>query len=807
MEPADDTDQIPPGTPGPAAQKESRPGTAESDSIADDPWIGRRVGPYCLESLLGQGGMGSVYAASRADGAYQHQVAVKIVHRAMPGADAEQRFRQERQILARLDHTGIARIVDGGMTDDRVPYLVMEMVEGDTITEAADRGRLSLQQRIDLFLDVCRAADAAHRNLVVHRDLKPANVLVDSAGQVKLLDFGIAKLLDDESSELGVHTRTGLVAMTPAYASPEQILGDSIGTTTDVYGLGLILFELLVGSQAQPVTDASPTGLFQAICGKEPPDPSRAVERLDAESAMAQAGLRSTSIARWIRDLRGDLDVIVRRCLNKEPERRYGTAGELALDLDRYRKGLPVEARPDSLAYRTRKLIGRHRTAFLAAALALTALVVGLVLAVDGMLRARDAEQRMAAEAQAAQQTADFLVGLFDVSDPKERTDVPSARVLLDRAAESISEELDRAPEVRARLLGTLGRVYGNLGAFDPAVDMYTEQLKALGQADPDPEQTALAQVGLADSLLRQGQLEEGFAQAESAVEILEAGGLADSLAGGRAFRSLGIATWIRGDYSTAHEHLLRAMALFEAYPDTDREWRMKMLNNLAILEVELGQIELARERYETALRELVAVWGEDSVRLAPTLNNLALLERTDERPAQAEAYHRKALTLREKHLGPEHPDVAETLNNLGDLLAGENRWQESTEVLHRARAIRTTHFGSDHPATLTTRFNLARNLAQESGAEAALPALEELLQLFGDVFGEEHSYTSYVLLELAKIDLQEGHLDRALERAHEAVAIRAVAHGHEHQATLDAQAVIDDIDEAMAAASDGDSG
>ena len=806
MKPPEDTDQIPTVMLGPPNQVKPSSqirGRDSDHSQADDPWIGRRIGPYRLESVLGRGGMGAVYAASRADGAYEHQVAVKVVHRSMPGATAALRFRQERQILARLEHPGIARILDGGVTDDRVPYLVLEMVEGDSITEAADRERMSLNERIDLFLEVCRAVEAAHRSLVVHRDLKPANVLVDDERRVKLLDFGIAKLLDDETDDAGIHTRTGFVAMTPAYASPEQILGDAIGTATDVYGLGLIFFELLVGSQAQPVTDVSPTGLFQAICGKQPSEPSRAVEQLVGDEAESLATLRRTTPSRWARDLRGDLDVIVGRCLSKEPERRYGSAGELALDLERYRKGLPVEARPDSLAYRTRKLIGRHRTAFFAAALALTALVVGLVLAVSGMLRARDAEQRMAAEAQAARQTADFMVQLFDVSDPKERTEVPSARVLLDRAAESISGDLDRAPEVRAQLLGTLGRVYANLGAFDRAESMRVQQLSALDQADPDPEAEALARVGLADAVLRLGKFDEAFSEAELAIEILESAGLMDTLAGGRAYRSLGIATWMRSDYISAHEQLLRAMNLLEAHQDPDPLWRMKILNNLAILEVELGQIDSARARYETALDELVETWGDDDVRLAPTLNNLALLENGAGNGDAAEAYHRRALTIRERELGSDHPDVAETLNNLGDALANQGRWDESRELLERARDIRFEVLGPEHPASLTTRFNLARNSRNAGQLEEARTALEKMLPEFVVVFGSEHSYTSYVLLELAQIDLKEGMLEQARERAQEALAIRTASYGPEHPATQDAQALIHDIDEADGASAD----
>ncbi|MDA8017909.1 MAG: serine/threonine-protein kinase [Thermoanaerobaculia bacterium] len=777
-----------------AAQK----GSSEPGSDTDDPWKGQRIGPYQLETLLGRGGMGSVYAATRADGAYEHRVAVKIVHRAIVDERTEMRFLRERQILAQLEHPGIARILDGGVTSDRVPYLVMDLVEGAPITEVADRNRSDLAARIGLFLDACRAVEAAHRNLVVHRDLKPANVLVDDEGRVKLLDFGVAKLLDGEPGDSAVETRTGQIVMTPAYASPEQILGDTVGTASDVYSLGLILFELLVGRQAQPVTDSSPTGLFQTVCGQEIPPPSRAVAALDAEESSVRARSRSISIARWPRQLRGDLDVIVGRCLSKDPERRYGSAGELAQDLERYRTGLPVEARPDSLTYRVRKLVGRHRTAFVAASLALAALVVGLVFAVGGMLRARDAERRMAAEAQASQQTADFLVQLFAVSDPKERSDVPSARTLLDRAAGSIEKDLDRAPEVRARLLGTLARVYANLGAFDRAAAIRRQQLAALDETESDVAATAVARSRLADALNRSGEYEAGLTEARNAVDSLESAGLADSLAAGQAYTTLGIATWMHGDYPTAHEHLQHALELRETHQDPSEEWRMQMLNNLAILEVELGMTETARERYETALELSERLWGGDDVRLAPTLNNLALLESADERSKQAEAYHRRALTLRETNLGASHPDVAETLNNLGDILAKQGRYEESQERLERARDIRFDNFGPEHPWSLTTRFNLARNLRHLGDPEGSRVALDELMPLFVETFGREHSYTSYVLAELADLDLEGAQLERAHDRAHEALAIRTAAHGPDHPLTQEIQQLLAAIDEAM---------
>ena len=339
--------------------------------------IGQHLGPYRIESIIGHGGMGAVYLAVRDDQQYRQQVAIKLVRVSAASRTSLLRFRQERQILARLEHSNIARLLDGGATEDGVPYLVMEYVEGQPITKYCDERNLAIRERLKLFLKVCDAIDYAHRNLIVHRDIKPGNILINTpingAGEPKLLDFGIAKLLDP-AAETDFATQTGMQAMTPDYASPEQVRGEAVSTATDVYSLGAVLYEVLTGTRAHRIADYTPAGIAEAVCTGEPVRPSAAA-----------------STSRFRRELEGDLDNIVLAAMRKEPERRYRSAADLGADITRHLEGRPVSARPDTFSYRAGKFLLRNRYGVIAAALLLLAVGSG---AAATIWQARRAERR-----------------------------------------------------------------------------------------------------------------------------------------------------------------------------------------------------------------------------------------------------------------------------------------------------------------------------------------------------------------------------------------------------------------------------
>ncbi len=420
---------------------------------------GARIGPYRLLRPIGEGGMGRVYLATRADELYRQEVAIKLMNPAAgQGSAMLLRFNSERQILANLNHPNIARLLDGGITADGLPYLVMEYVPGVPIDAYVRDYKLSVEDRLSLFGTLCAAVDYAHKNLVIHRDIKPGNILVTADGIPKLLDFGIAKLLDAESGA-SAPTRTVDRMLTPDYASPEQVRGETVTTSADVYALGVLLYELLVGERPFRLDSRSPLEAMQIVCERDPETPSHAI-RAHRESASPDA----------LRNVNSELDNIVLMAMRKEPARRYASVSALSQDVQAFLHGYPVHARTDSFGYRSRKFVRRHRVATAAAAVALVGLVafsVGM-----GILARRAEKARAIAEQQrlTAQHEADFLASIFQAATPDEALGREiTARDLLDQGTKRIDEELGTEPEVQSTMLDNVGYAYFRLGAYDEA--------------------------------------------------------------------------------------------------------------------------------------------------------------------------------------------------------------------------------------------------------------------------------------------------------------------------------------------------
>jgi serine/threonine protein kinase len=413
-----------------------------------------RLGPYRIASMLGEGGMGAVYLAERDDDEFLQQVAIKVV-RGLLDPERVRQFRNERQILAWLEHPNIARLLDGGTTDDGLPYLVMEHVQGVPIDRHCDAVRLNIADRLRLFLTVCGAVSHAHRSLIVHRDIKPSNILVTTAGVPKLLDFGIARLaLDGAAVESGI-TRAGGRMMTPDYASPEVVRGGHVTTSADVYALGVLLYELLTGRRPLRFATMSSVEIERVVCHVEPPVASRAaVEDVAAAggSATERAAARRTTPAKLAGELHGDLDAILATAMAKEPGRRYPSVDAFAADLQHYLAGRPILARPATWAYSASRFVARHRWAVAAGvAFVLVVSAAALVLSVQAA-RLAEERDRTARERDTAQQVVGFLTGLFEVSDPDTAAGASvTARELLDRGAERIDSELTGQPVVQAR--------------------------------------------------------------------------------------------------------------------------------------------------------------------------------------------------------------------------------------------------------------------------------------------------------------------------------------------------------------------
>ncbi len=760
------------------------------DTPAISPFTGRagralpgNVGPYRLIEQIGHGGMGVVYRAERADGQYTQTVAVKLVRTDFVSPDLVQRSRSERQILARLEHASIARLLDGAVADDGSPYLVMEYVSGRPITEHCDAACLTIDERLRLFQIVCRAVHYAHQNLVVHRDLKPSNILVTADGQVKLLDFGIAKLIaagEDDAPNTG----TLLSLMTPDYASPEQVRGESITTATDVYALGLLLYELLCGERAQRAGGSSPIAIERTVCEDEPPSPSTSIgagSREQVADRVRVRGLQRPEQAK--KKLSGDLDRIVEMAVRKEPERRYTSAEQLSADVERYLTGLPVMARPGTLRYRTAKLLRRHRVGAAATAAIIVSILFGLGVAMAGVVRARDAERRAVADAAAATSVSEFLVDLFRANDPGEaRGDVVTARQLLDRGAARVRVGLGDQPVVQARLLGTMARAYASLGLFDPAVELREQELEIQRQRAGESSMEAGIALGeLSDLYGRRSEYPRARDAAREAVAILEhtPGGSGRELM--NALNQLGMANGRLGDLAEAQAALEWSLAIGESTFGRDDISFTGTLNNLAIVHWMQGNTSGARPLYERALVILEREHGSEHPTVAHTLNNLGLVQNQAGELDAAAATHRRALAIREKILDADHPDIAETLNNLGVVMLNKRDFAAARPLFERALIVRERVLGPNHSHVATTLSNLGTALLETGDYDAAAPYLRRALASLQRSVGPEHVMTTYPLLSLARIDRARGDYGAAETGIRRVIAIREAAGGANH--------------------------
>jgi serine/threonine protein kinase len=432
--------------------------------------------------------MGLVLLAVRADDQFKKQVAIKILRRGMDTKDLLRRFRNERQILASLEHPYIARLFDGGITEDGLPYFVMEYIEGQPVDKYCDEHKLATTHRLELFSKICAVVEFAHQNLVIHRDLKPSNILITSGGEPKLLDFGIAKLLNPElAAQTLAATATDLRLMTPEYASPEQIRGRNITTVSDVYNLGVLLYRLLTGHAPYRLTQTSPQEIERLVCETEPEKPSTAVNRTEeittgegttriTPEAVGEA--RSESPEALRRRLRGDLDNIVLKALRKEPERRYPSAAQFAEDIRRYMEGLPVTARKDTFAYRASKFIGRNRIGVAAAALVFLAILAGLTASIwQARVAARERNQARRETAK-ADQLNNFLKSILSAASPEHKGREAKVIEVLNDAAARIDAEFSNQPELKAQALQTIGQTYWEIGLMDEAEKYLRESLR-----------------------------------------------------------------------------------------------------------------------------------------------------------------------------------------------------------------------------------------------------------------------------------------------------------------------------------------
>ena len=692
-----------------------------------------RIGAYRIVSEIGRGGMGTVYLAERADGQLRQQVALKVLRRGLDTEDTVRRFRGERQILATLSHPNIARVFDAGTTDDGRPYYVMEHVEGRPITAHAAEQRLNARARLHLFMEAGRAVSHAHARLVVHRDLKPSNILVTAAGEVKLLDFGIAKVLEPDPSDAeGVPlTRTGVRLLTPGYASPEQLSGDRITTATDIYQLGLVLHKLL--------TDRLP-----------------------------EDGVVITESDK----LRGDLATIVRTAIHPDPQRRYATVDQLVEDIRRYLAELPISARPDTLRYRA-GLYARRKPAVVGGIAIAGVVAIAYVAAIT-----RHAEQlrvereRAVLEAATADHVSNFLVNLFAQADPDlHGGSSVTALQLVEWGQEGISS-LDAEPAVQARVLGLIGDLYSKLGRYDDAMPLLAASLELRSNApvaaDPGAESRTLNHYGMA--LMRSGRRAEALPFLEQALAAARAAGNLTTEA--NVLNDLGLLHSEVGDYDAAESYHREALEVRRAHLGDTNEFVGVSLHNLGLLMEDRRRYEEAESLFVQALRIKEVALPPEHTRTALTLGVLGRVYGATGRSEEGAELLREAMRIHRARLGPDHPHVALNASDLGANLALRGELAAAEELFREAVRINRLSFSGDHAQLATSMNNLGWVLSRQERLAEALELQQEGLAIVQRAHGDRHQNTAIAHHNIADLLWKLRRLEEAERHSRAAIRI-----------------------------------
>ena len=784
------------------------------ESLTDtDPWIGKELGPYRVLGELSSGGMGTVYEGVRSDHQFEQRVAIKRLHHLANTPELRRRFVAERQILANLVHPHIASLIDGGTADDGAPYLIMEYVDGDSITEYCQAQGLSIRERIALFVKVCDAVHYAHRNLVVHRDIKPGNILVDRAGVPKLLDFGIAKILD--RSEDHAHTTVASQRLyTPEYASPEQVLGLPITTTSDVYSLGVLLYRLLTGVLPYSMDGAS-TAQIEQLIAQQP------IERPSIASRRSPEGEAQRRV------LQGDLDNIILYALHKEPERRYDSVGALQDDLRRYLSRQPVLAHPPSVGYHFRKFVERNKVLVVSIATMLT-LTIGLVAFYTAQLATeRDVANQ---ERDTAQAVTELMVGVFEINDPSEsRGQTITTREILERGNEKTLADDKQSPIIKSRLLEAIGSAYFGLGLYQQAEQNFaraaallnSESNAELAQSNLRRRQAeAMAEYG--DNAGAQAVFEQVLAiQRESlpafATDLLrthvsygltlyalgdingsiEHCGRADaeriSLANvdvlvlGYADACLGRSYLYQREFDTAQKYLSSAAALIEERYGTDHPALFDIYDNVGGNAFMRNDFRTAQQVWSENLARQRRVLGSDHADIGRTLASIGVTHLNLEQLDAAESYMRQSLAVYERTLPADHRDVAKSLYSLARLMYERFRYDEADELFSRTANIQRQNSQGDDSDLANTLAERALLQIELGNYAAAHENFDEAVRIYERVFGPNHIWLALTLGQQGGLFALQQQAEQGLALVDEGLrrARTHTAEDHRHMLTL----------------------
>ncbi|VAX19949.1 Adenylate cyclase [hydrothermal vent metagenome] len=689
------------------------------DKNQPNPMIGKHIGSYLIEGEVGFGGMGVVLIGKRDDKEFEQKVAIKILKQGLSTKYLVKRFETERQILANLQHPNITKLFDGGKTEDGLPYLVMEFIEGIPITDYCCENNLSIRERLKLFTTICSAVQYAHQNLIIHRDIKPANILVNTQGRPKLLDFGIAKLLDETimlgNAEL---TQTKMWHLTPEYASPEQILGENITTSSDIYSLGVLLYKLLTGCQPYKITNNSPLVISKIITEDKIIKPSEIQKTKDSAS---NPEVRKENNAKISNMLKGDLDNIILKAMRKDPAQRYRSAQEFIDDIDRYLNGLPVTARQDTISYRFSKFVKRHKvgvTLFLLFNILVFLSIAAIIY--QGKIAAEERDKAKI-ENKKFEKVNSFLQQMLSSVDPSEIGRDVKVYDILAKAANDVETELSDQPEIEASIRSTLGNTYVNLGEYDKGKPFLDKALsineKIFGK---ESEQTAQS---LHDLALYYD--------------------------------------WV-GDYKIADSLYSKSIEIFRKVLKEPTERFADALNDYAITTMNFGYYEKADKLYNEAIDIALSLYGEKNRNTAVFMNNLALNSLDAGNFDEAEKYFKKSLAIIIELLGENRPEVGSNYNNLAYLYVIKKEYKLAEEYLQKSYQLKLALKGKDHSDVGLALNNLGVvNIRMGNYAEAEKYLLDGVKQ-YRKTLDPDHPYVALSQYWLGKVYLETEHFDKA---------------------------------------------
>jgi len=716
-----------------------------------DPFIGKHIGNYLIEEEAGTGGMGIVYRGRRDDKEFEQKVALKILRQGFTTEYLLKRFQNERQTLANLQHPNIARLLDGGKTDDGLPYLVMEYIDGIPLTEFCDANKLTIKERLELFRTVCSAVQYAHQNLVVHRDIKPGNVLVNKEGSPKLLDFGIAKLLDEDLLEASKGlTKTGVWHLTPEYASPEQIKGETITTASDIYSLGVMLYQLLTGHQPYRITSSSPVAISKIITEEKIVKPSEKFQETE-EIATADgttkeitpesiSATRKEKVEKIYHHLKGDIDNIILKAMNKDPSRRYVSVEQFSEDIRRHIIGLPVIACKETVGYKLSKFIHRHKVGFISTVAFILFLILSVIIIAWQANIASEERDNARIESKKFERVNMFLQGMLSAVDPNELGRDVKVYDILEKADDDIKTELKDQPEIEANISKTLGNTYVSLGEYDEAKPHLYNSL-SINEKLYGTESKQVAQ----------------------------------------SLHDIGLYYHWIGDYNLADSLYSKALIIYRKVLADPTTALAENLNDYALIQSDLGAYDNAEELFRESLVIFRNIDGERNRNVASVMNNLAITLHYKNELEEAEKYYLKAQEIFIELFGENHPEVGSTFNNLAFVYMDKDNYEKAEEHFYKSYEIKISLKGEDHPDVGLALNNLGAINFRKGDYETAKIYLLRAIQQHQKALPEDHAWRSLSHFWLGKVYLETNEFSEAENNLRKSLRIREKVLPPEH--------------------------